>query len=159
MAGYGDDDGLTAWLGANGYSLPVGAPSAAVLRQRGSTYIDGAYGDRFSGSPTGGASQEREWPRTGASDRYGNALAPDAVPVRVVEASYYAAYLEAKKPGLLSLTYTPGTQKVLTEVKGIKWTVVGDASSDGSMVPVSTAIEGILAPLLSPADLPAVLVV
>ena len=69
MAGYGDDDGFQAFLTANGYTLPDGAPAAAVLRQRGSVYVDGTYSLRFSGSPTGGAAQEREWPRTGATDR------------------------------------------------------------------------------------------
>lgn len=159
MAGYGDEAGLTAWLSANGYTLPTGAPDAAVLLERGSVYIDGTYGPRFPGSPTGGAAQEREWPRTGATDRYGNALASDTVPQRVINAAYHAAYLEAGSPGMLATTYTPGTQKVLTEVKGIKWQVVGNASGDKAMVPISTAIEGILYPILTIEDIPAILVV
>lgn len=146
MAGYGTDDGFTDWLEANGYSLPDAAPAPAVLRQRGSTYIDGLYGPRFSGSPVEGAAQDREWPRTDATDRYGNAL--NGVPQRVIDASYYAAYAEALSPGSLSTTYTPGTAKVLTEVKGIKWEVVGDASKPGSMIPVISAVEGLLAPFL-----------
>lgn len=159
MAGYGTDAEFEAWLSANGFALPTGAPDKAVLRERASIYVDGLYGARFPGRPTGGAAQEREWPRTGAVDRYGNAMPTDAVPDRVEQATYQAAYLEATTKGGLSATYTPGTQKVLTEVKGIKWTVTGDASKDGAMVPVSTAVEAILAPLLTAADLPAVLVV
>lgn len=159
MAGYGDEAGLTAWLSANGHTLPTGSPDAAVLLERGSVYIDGTYAGRFPGTPTGGAAQEREWPRTGATDRYGNALASDTVPQRVINAAYQAAYLEAGSPGMLATTYTPGTQKVLTEVKGIKWQVVGNASGDKAMVPISTAIEGILFPLLTPEDMPAILVV
>jgi hypothetical protein len=148
MAGYGDDTGFTDWLTANGYSLPDGAPSAAVLRQRGSTYVDGTYGSRFAGQPAGGVIQEREWPRTGAADRYGMDIPDSTVPQRVIEASYHAAYAEAVTPGSLSTTYTPGTAKVLTEVKGIKWEVVGDATKAGSMIPVISAVEGKLAPLL-----------
>lgn len=159
MAGYGSDSAFDGWLTANGYALPDGAPDKGVLRERASIYIDGLYGSRFSGRPTGGAAQEREWPRVGAVDRYGNALASDAVPSRVEQATYQAAFLEATTKGGLSATYTPGTQKVLTEVKGIKWTVTGDASKDGAMVPVSTAVEAILAPLLTPADFPAIMVV
>ena len=40
MAGYGDDTGFAAWLADAGLSLPVGAPLPAVLRQRGSDYLD-----------------------------------------------------------------------------------------------------------------------
>lgn len=159
MAGYGDDSGFSDWLTANGHSLPVGSPTAAVLRQRGSVYVDGTYGLRFPGSPTGGAGQEREWPRTGAADRYGNSIDPNTVPTRVIEASYQAAWIEANAEGTLATTYTPGSQKVLTEVKGIKWEVVGKPDGERSMIPISTAIEGLLSPLLVPADLPAVLVV
>jgi len=159
MAGYGDDGGFTAWLTANGHSLPEGAPSEAVLRQRGSAYIDNTYGLRFPGTPTGGATQERSWPRASATDRWGNALDPNTVPTRVIEASYQAAYLEASTPGILTTTYTPGTNKVLTEVKGIKWQVVGDAKGTDAMVMISTAIEGLLGPLLVARDIPYALVV
>jgi hypothetical protein len=147
MAGYGDDSGFTAWLAANGYVLPAGAPSPAVLRQRGSTYIDGLYGPRFSGVPTGGFAQERAWPRTDAC-AYGSSIGSGIIPDAVVQASYFAAYAEAVAPGSLSTTYTPGTAKVLTEVKGIKWEVVGDASEAGAMIPVISAVEGLLAPFL-----------
>lgn len=159
MAGYGTDEGLDTWLAANGYTLPDGAAANAVLRQRGSVYIDGTYGLRFPGTPTGGATQDRAWERTGATDRWGNALDPNTVPTRVIEASYMAAYLEAETPGILAATYTPGTNKVLTEVKGIKWEVVGDANGSEAMVMISTVIEGLLAPLLTARDLPYALVV
>lgn len=157
MAGYGDDSGFNSWLTSNGYSLPSGAPSEAVLRERGSVYLDGTYAGRFPGTPTNGAAQEREWPRTDATDRYGNALASNTVPQRVINASYQAAYLEATSPGIFATTYTPGNNKVLTAVDTIKWTVVGDAS-DG-MTPISTAIEGILYPLLTIENLPGIVVV
>ena len=43
MAGYGDDSAFAAWLAGQGFTLPSGAPTAAVLRQRvtskgGTTY-------------------------------------------------------------------------------------------------------------------------
>lgn len=67
MAGYGDDAGFTAWLTDYGYQLPTDPtpPSAAVLRNRGSNYIDAVYGSRFLGSVVD-AAQERQWPREGA---------------------------------------------------------------------------------------------
>jgi hypothetical protein len=126
-------------------------------RPWGSDYINSTYGSRFSGVPTGGYAQADSWPRTGAC-AYGSAIGADVIPDAVVQASYQAAYAEAVSPGSLSPTYTPGTNKVLTEVKGIKWEVVGDASKPGSMIPVIAAVEGLLAPfLLRP--MPAVLVV
>jgi len=157
MAGYGTDASLATYLAETGRVLPASATAAAV-RATGSAYIDSTYGSRFTGEPTDGISQEREWPRTGAS-AYGTALASNLIPQRVVTASYEAAWIEAQKPGSLSRTYTPGEQKVLTEVKGIKWEVVGDASKEGAMRPISTTIEGMLAPLLVPEAMPAILVV
>lgn len=104
MAGYGTNDGFTAYASAAGYTVPVGDIGAA--RQRGSTYIDGTYGDRFSGLPTDGVEQERAWPRTGAT-AYGSALAGDIIPLRVVNASYEAALLEVRTPGSLSVVTDP----------------------------------------------------
>lgn len=157
MAGYGDDGAFSAWLTDNGYALPGGAPVAAVLRQRGSTYIDGLYGPRFVGSPTGGFAQDRAWPRTGAC-AYGSTIGDAVIPDAVVQASYFAAYAEAVTPGSLSATYTPGTAKVLTKVDKIEWKVVGDASKDGAMIPVISAVEGLLAAFLF-RPLPDILVV
>jgi len=159
MAGYGTDAGFEAWLEDNGYELPSGSLDAAVLRNRGSGYIDGVYVPRFSGTPTGGFAQALQWPRTGA-EAYGVEIGDTVIPDAVVRASYHAAYAEAVTPGSLSVSYTPGTAKVLTEVKGIKWTVVGDASAEGSMVVRLSSVEGLLAPFLSPVGgYPAVLVV
>src|SRR3954470_20556169 len=104
MAGYGDDTKFNAWLAANGYALPSGL-TAPVLRQRGSVYIDGLYGPQFSGTPTGGFTQERAFPRTGAT-AYGAAVPTDAIPVAVEHASYFAAYHEALNPGALSVAVT-----------------------------------------------------
>ena len=56
----------------------------------------------------------------------------------MVKASYVAALADAKAPGSLSVTYTPGTNKVLTKVDSIEWDVVGDASEPGAMIPVLT---------------------
>lgn len=62
----------------------------------------------------------------------------------VEKAVYEAANLELKTPGLFSKTFTPSQQKVLTEAKGIKWTLVGDASGVDAARPVSTKIEAML---------------
>jgi hypothetical protein len=107
-------------LAANGYTLPVGAPAPAVLRQRGSAYIDATYGARFKGVPTGGPDQDRAWPRTGATV-FGTMLATSVVPLTVINASYLAAWVEGQKAGSLSGGASNGTGVVKRQkVEGIE---------------------------------------
>lgn len=63
----------------------------------------------------------------------------------VTNAVYEAANFELSKPGFFAATFTASQQKVLTEVKGIKWTAVGGASGAKSAAPTSTLIDAILA--------------
>lgn len=98
MAAYGSDVEFNAWLVSAGLSLPSGSPTPAVLRERGSFYIDAVYGPRFKGRPTEPFTQELAWPRTGAVV-FGHSIPPDMIPDAVVKASYRAAYLEATTPG------------------------------------------------------------
>ncbi|TPK42303.1 MULTISPECIES: DnaT-like ssDNA-binding protein [unclassified Mesorhizobium] len=160
MAGYGDDEGFTAYAAAAGYTVPAGTIAAA--RQRGSAYLDGTYGMRFPGQPTGGIAQEREWPRTGAT-AYGSALASDLIPQRVIDASYEAAYIELKKPGSLSISFDPSKKVKRQKVEGIEREFF-EPADDGNIfapdAPVSTIIEGLLAPLVGPVTgFPAIMVV
>lgn len=70
--------------------------------------------------------------------------------LEVVEyAIYEAAKLELATPGFFSKTFTPDQQKVLTEVKGIKWAVRGDASGAEGATPTSTKIEAMLDPYMA----------
>jgi len=157
MPGYGTDSGFADYAAANGYEVPAGTVAAARLR--GSVYLDGHYYQRFPGEPTGGVDQERSWPRKSATDRFGNAINPDAVPARVVSASYEAALIELRTPGFFSKTFTESEKKVLTKVQTISWTYTGNSKGDRSSSPTSTVIENLLAPILTPDDLPAALVV
>lgn len=70
----------------------------------------------------------------------------------VEEASYIAASLELETPGFFSKTWTAAEQKVLTEVKGIKWTVTGNASGTYAAMPVSTLIDALFWPYISDPD-------
>lgn len=158
MAGYGDDAGFTAYATAAGYTVPAGTIAAA--RQRGSTYIDGAFGSRFSGTPTGGIDQERAWPRTGAT-AFGTSLADNLIPTRVINASYEAALLELQSPGSLSAVIS-GTSLVKRErVEGaveVEYAVSEKLDLYAAAMPVVTIIEGMLAPLLYQPQ-PAIMVV
>lgn len=70
----------------------------------------------------------------------------------VEEATYIAAGLELATPGLFSKTFTEAERKVLTEVKGIKWSVVGDGSKTYSAFPTSTLIDAMFLPYISDRD-------
>lgn len=148
MAGYGTDEGFAGWLSENGHTLPGDAPLPAVLRQRGSSYVDAVYGSRFSGVPLD-AAQDRAWPRTGASI-FGQALATDLIPNRVVNASYEAAWIEARAPGSLSVVTDPAKRVKRQKVDTIEREFFEPGADGGSTAPVSSTIEGMLAPLLHP---------
>lgn len=161
MAGYGDDAGFTTWLAANGLTLPDDSPTEAVLRERGSVYIDATYGPRFTGTPTD-PDQEREWPRTDAYIYGDTLIADDVIPNRVVTASYHAAYISATNPGALSVGYNTNALVKRERVEGaveVEYFESG-ASASGTVGYINPMIEGLLAPLLVPVDaFPMVMVV
>lgn len=162
MAGYGTDEGLTAYAAANGLTLPEGGNLAAA-RQRGSLYVDAVYGGRFPGQPTGGISQEREWPRTGAVDAYGNELPSDTVPSRVEWAAYEAAIVEVSDPWALSPVAVAAEMVKREKVGPIEQEFFASGSAAEALTPTVTAIDGILRTLLVGISfdelLPAILVV
>lgn len=131
MAGYGTLNGWRAYAAARGDNAPTAASdadaNAALLRA--SDHIKYRY--------------------------VANLLPGYDETLDVVEfATYVAASLELATPGFFSKTYTPGEQKVLTEVKGIKWTVVGDASKSYAAQPTSTLIDAMFAPYIIDRDEP-----
>jgi hypothetical protein len=161
MAGYGTDEGFTAWRTANGHgNLPAGV-TAAAMRERGSSYIDGTYGPRFSGVPTGGFEQERAWPRTGAT-AYGQEIGASVIPSAVVNASYAAAWQEASQPGSLSVTGSAATAVKREKVEGaveVEYQAQKEGLTAESLTPVLTTVEGLLAPFLTrQTGIPAVMV-
>jgi hypothetical protein len=162
MAGYGDDSGFNTWLTETGYVLPVGAPSAEVLRNRGAGYIDAVYGARFSGIPTGGFAQERAWPRTGAY-AYGQPIGDSIIPDAVIKASYAAAWQEASAPGSLSVVGSAATAVKREKVEGaveVEYQANSGSWTAESLRMVLTSVEGLLQPFLTSAvGCPAILVV
>lgn len=147
MAGYGDDAGLTSFLTAHGYTLPDGAPSAAVLRQRGSAYIDALYGPRFSGVPAAGYAQDRQWPRTDAV-AYGEDIPEDEVPTAIIEASYHAAFAEAVAPGSLNVTLTTARRVKRQKVGEIEREFFDGGDTMEAALPRLSAAEGLVTPFL-----------
>lgn len=149
MAGYGDDVAFGAWLSEQGFTLPDGSPAPAALRQRGSVHVDG---HQFPGAPTGGFSQERAYPRTGAT-AYGEAIPDDVIPVAIEYASYAAGYYDALNPGALT-TRSSADLRVKRVRERVEGAVDEETEYFGSNDPVATAIvtvpmvEGLLTPYL-----------
>jgi hypothetical protein len=75
----------------------------------------------------------------------GEDLAADVVPAPVEKAAYELALRELTKPGSLAPDVAAGPQKVLTEVKGVKWSIVDGASARATL-PI---VDGILAEILT----------
>lgn len=156
MEGYGTDEGFDEWLSANGYDLPEAAPDLAVLRLRGSSYIDATYGARFRGHPTGGVLQERAWPRVDV-----DGVPDNEVPQRVINASYEAALQEAREPESLSAFGSAAHRVKRERVEGAVDVSYADGSGNlaADMAVVFTGIEGLLQPFLRPAYEPFIAVV
>lgn len=148
MAGYGTDEQFQQWLADNGYTLASDAPAPAVLRQRGSQYIDAVYGDRFIGRIVA-FDQERAWPRAGASLR-GTAIPDNVVPQAVIYASFEAAYQEARNQGSLNATGSVSGAVTRKKVGELEVQYSG-AQSDGTasfLTPLISTVDGMLAPYL-----------
>lgn len=123
--------GVASWTGSD-------ADKTAALR-RAQDYIIGKYNDRWTymePSLDNFTWVHRQW---------NNETPPLAVKYAVIE----AAVRELTVPFSLSPDFVLGDKKVLTEVKGIKWTPMGQATRD-SFQPTITAISLLLAGYASP---------
>lgn len=159
MAGYGEDADFDAWVAENGFTVPETAPAVAVLRQRGSAYLDGTYEAKFPGHRTEGLTQERAWPRTGA-EAYRSAIPSDMVPLAVEHASYHAALYEAQNPGALAVAVTASQAVKREKVGSIE--VEYFEGKDGALfsaTPMLSAVEGLLAPFFARPEVGAIYVV
>lgn len=146
MAAYGTDAGFQQWLDEQGYALPTTAPSPAVLRARGSAYVDG-YEVYWTGQRTGGVMQELAWPRTGATVNCTQAIPSDVIPPAVVNASYRAAWLEASTPGILagpSITTGSRVKREKVDVVEAEYFDDGKAAVGGGPSFIDSQIDGML---------------
>ncbi|WP_051680014.1 DnaT-like ssDNA-binding protein [Pseudorhizobium marinum] len=135
---YHEARGNAAWTAAG-----VDDAKRAAALVRASQALDALYGARYPGV-IASADQDLLWPRTDVIWR-GEDLAADVVPAPIEKAAYELSLRELVKPGSLAPDVKAGPQKVLTEVKGVKWSVVGDTSSRAAL-PI---VDGILAEILT----------
>lgn len=162
MSFYGTRSDADSYHAARGNSAWAAASTtdrdAALLRA--SDYIDGryqrrlptgAYTSMFPGVPVATNTNGRQWPREGATDGYGRAIADDAIPEPVERATYEAALRELNEPGSLSPDYVPA-DKITQEKVGplsVSYATEGMARKlDAPNRPAIPAIDEILAPLL-----------
>lgn len=141
---YGDDAGFQAWLTANGYTLPGTAPALAVLRNRGSTWLDATYEPLWTGVRTDPLVQENAWPRTGATINCALAIPSDVIPNAVVVASYRAAYLEGVTDGVLTgpIQSGPRTKREKVDVIEVEYIDDGAIIAGGAAGFVDPTIDG-----------------
>lgn len=122
-------------------------------------WLDARFRSGFSGKKTGGRSQAREWPRTGASDVECNEIDPNEVPVEVLNSTFEAALRELANPGYLSPDYV-ASQRVVSESVGPISTTYSDKDviTAEDMRPVVTLIDDIMSSLLGNVEATPVLV-
>jgi hypothetical protein len=151
---YGDADGYIEYGTARGYDVGTLSPSPDERVNQillvGSIYIDGKFRSGFNGKKVGGRSQEREWPRDGATDADGNEIDITEIPIEVVNATYEAAYREQVSPGSLMPDYVASGRVVSEQVGSLAVTYAQTPVMQASdSWPVIGVIDQILAPLLS----------
>lgn len=122
---YGTVSGADTYHAARGnaaWAAGGATPKAAAL-VRATDYIRTTYVRRFSS-------------------------AYDETAADVEPATYEAALRELATPGFFTKSYTEADRKVLTEVKGIKWTLTGSVRDGRSMAPTVTLIDNLLWPYM-----------
>lgn len=137
---YADAAAFAAWHLAF-YGAPTTATNAATegAIRRAVAYLDGLD---WIGMPAQGRTQARAWPRGYAVDRDGNGIGGDVVPREVIEAQHMLTVAEIASPGALAPSVITKDQKVLVEVKGIKWQpLAGGASASSARTVVLSALD------------------
>lgn len=164
MAGYETITAMKAYWADQGYVVPDGTTDQDLSPawNRGASVID-RYEPRFSGTRTAGYQQAHAFPRNGSTTYYGEAIPDGETPLAVAQASWEAAWLEFKTPGILSPVVTGSSMAKRKKVGSLEIEYSTSSSTDIDdlvklATPVVTAIEDLLWLFLSPV-LPAIMVV
>lgn len=145
---YADAAAFAAWHLANyGTATTAGNPAAEAAIRRAVAYLESL---EWVGLPARGREQALSWPRGYAIDRNGYGIEADIVPREVIEAQHMLTVAEVANPGALAPAVIARDQKVLVEVKGIKWqSLAGGASASSARTTVLAALDR-LSGLISP---------
>lgn len=143
---------INAYAGKRGASFPIDdAAVAEAAARRATSWLDGAYRDRFLGQPAS-SQQALEWPRTGVMFR-GQELPGDSIPRQVVDALCEAAIREMAEPNSLAPDVTRAEKLASQRVKAGPVETeerYAEMKSVADALPVVVAVDRILAPLLRP---------
>lgn len=145
---YADAAAFAAWHLANyGTATTATNPQAEAAIRRAVAYLDG---QKWVGTKSRGRLQALAWPRADAVDAEGEEIAATSVPAEVIAAQHALTRAEIANPGTLSPDVTLGGQKVLTEVKGIRWEVQKAPNTvDAARAVVTAAMDRIRGLLVS----------
>ncbi|MDG9793063.1 DnaT-like ssDNA-binding protein [Brucella anthropi] len=141
---YVDLDEFKAYCGKVGYDLE--GKTDIDLEQslrRGTTWLDGTYGQRFIGEPAA-VEQALEWPRKNAVWR-GALLPSTTIPQRIKNALCEAAWRELSAPGSLSPDYVPAEAIKQEQVGDLSVTYQDTNGRIDDVLPVISVVDGILA--------------
>lgn len=143
---------INAYATARGLTFAItggsNAADAEAAARRATTWLDAGFRDRFPGRKTNGRQQALEWPRVGACDASGEAIASDEVPTEIINALCEAAIREKASPGGLSPDVTPGQVAKREKVEGAVEVEYFRAGGVTDQRPVATVIRDILGSLL-----------
>jgi len=114
-----------------------------------SDWIDGKFGEQFSGWKTGRRAQDREWPRTGAYDDMGDAFQIDEIPEVVKSATYEVALRQIEAPGSLISDVVLGKNVVQATVQGAVSVTFAGASDVNDLQLMIPIVGMILRPVLT----------
>lgn len=94
---YSSEDQFDEYVEDRNYVVVVGDTESALIRATQS--LDAHYGRRYPGTKTFGRDQGLLWPRTGATDVYGDIIDDDEIPIEIIEATCEFALRELSAPG------------------------------------------------------------
>lgn len=121
---YGTATDFTAYHTARGRDLPDTWDESYINSRLlvASEWIDGEYENLFIGYRTGGALQERAWPRTSAiTDTYPTyTFETDEIPLAVQYATYEAAWREAENSGTLNKDFVSSPYKTVSVEEAVE---------------------------------------
>ena len=147
---YGTSAGFRAYHVARGNDVPAEAADDTTVNEWllvASEWIDGRFSNGFPGIKVGMREQVREWPRSGAADRYGYAILAAAIPDEIERATYEAALRHGNDPTALAKDHTPSKYKSVSVEGAISVQFAGgDAADFQTEFPI---IGRILAPILT----------
>lgn len=140
---YHSDMGHSAWAAAS--ASPDDARTSAKIRA--AQYINNRYVGRWPGSKTYGRLQSLQWPREDGVDASGEEILSTEIPSEVKIAQMEAELRELAVPGSLSpdIVATERLLRIKADTVELQY---ADASAADASIPVVTAIDDILAPLI-----------